>query len=72
VVTSDNMTAATLASLLKAGVLFRKMNAQGVEKTALDSVTVDSDSANLKLSFKSDEKKFQSLVQSDLFSTVIR
>jgi len=72
VVTSDNMTAATLASLLKAGVLFRKMNAQGVEKTALESVTVDSDSANLKLTFKSDEKKFQALVQSDLFASVIR
>jgi hypothetical protein len=43
-----------------------------VEKTALDSVTIDSDSANLQLSFKSDEKKFQSLVQSDLFASVIR
>jgi hypothetical protein len=72
VVTSDTMTAATLASLIKAGVMFRKMSAQGVEKTALDSVTVDSDSANLKLNFKSDEKKFQALVQSDLFSSVIR
>jgi len=72
VVTSDSMTAATLSSLIQAGVLFRKMNAQGVEKTALDSVTVNSDSANLKLKFKSDEKKFQSLVQSDLFATVIK
>jgi hypothetical protein len=72
VVTSDSMTAATLSSLVQAGVLFRKMNAQGVEKTALDSVTVNSDSANLKLSFKSDEKKFQSLVQSDLFASVIK
>ena len=72
VVTSDSMTAATLSSLIQAGVLFRKMNAQGVEKTALDSVTVDSDSANLKLNFKSDEKKFQSLVQSDLFASVIK
>jgi hypothetical protein len=72
VVTSDSMTAATLSSLIQAGVLFRKMNAQGVEKTALDSVTVNSDSSNLKLKFKSDEKKFQSLVQSDLFATVIQ
>ncbi len=72
VVTSDSMTAATLASLLKAGVMFRKMNAQGVEKVALDSVTVDNDSANLKLRFRSDEKQFQALVQSDLFSAVSR
>jgi hypothetical protein len=72
VVTSDSMTAATLSSLVQAGVLFRKMNAQGVEKTALESVTVNSDSANLRLNFKSDEKKFQSLVQSDLFASVIK
>ncbi len=72
VVTSDSMTAATLSSLLQAGVLFRKMNAQGVEKTALESVSVNSDSANLKLNFKSDEKKFQSLVQSDLFASMIK
>lgn len=72
VVTSDSMTAATLSSLVQAGVLFRKMNAQGVEKSALDSVTVSSDSANLKMNFRSDEKKFQSLVQSDLFASVIK
>lgn len=72
VVTSDSMTAATLSSLVQAGVLFRKMSAEGVEKTALESVTVSSDSANLKMNFKSDEKKFQSLVQSDLFASVIK
>lgn len=72
VVTSDSMTAATLSSLLKAGVMFRKMNAQGVEKVALDSVTVDNDSANLKLNFKSDEKRFQSLLQSELFTSMAR
>ncbi|MBZ5567790.1 MAG: hypothetical protein LAN64_08055 [Acidobacteriia bacterium] len=72
VLTSDSMTAATLSSLIQAGVLFRKMNAQGVEKAALDSVTVNSDSANLKLNFKSDEAKFRSLVQSDLFASVIK
>jgi len=72
VVTSDNMTAATLSSVVKAGVLFRKMSANGVEKVALDSVSVDSDSSNLRLHFKSDDKKFQSLLQSDLFTAVSR
>lgn len=72
VVTSDTMTAATLSSILKAGVLFRKMNATGVEKVALDSVTVDSDSGNLKLHFQADDKRFQSLLQSDLFASVSR
>lgn len=72
VVTSDSVTAATLSSIVKAGVLFRKMNAQGPEKTALDGVTVDSQSANLQLHFKTDEKQFQSLLSSDLFASVTR
>lgn len=70
VVTADSMTAATLSSVLKAGVLFRKATASGVEKVALDSVSVDSDSGNLKLHFKTDEARFQSLLQSDLFAQV--
>jgi hypothetical protein len=72
VLTSDTITAATLSSLIKAGVLFRKMSATGAEKTALESVTVDSASSNLKLQFRSDEKRFQSLLQSDLFGTITR
>jgi hypothetical protein len=72
VLTSDSITAATLSSLIKAGVLFRKMSASGAEKTALDSVTVDSDSSDLKLHFRSDEQRVQSLLQSDLFATVTR
>jgi hypothetical protein len=72
VLTSDTITAATLSSLIKAGVMFRKMGASGPEKTALESVTIDSDSSNLKLHFRSDEKRFQSLLQSDLFATVTR
>jgi hypothetical protein len=72
VLTSDSMTAATLSSLLKAGVMFRKMNASGPEKVALDSVTVDSSNDQLKLHFKTDDSKFQSLLQSDLFKQVSR
>src|SRR5579864_7498799 len=41
VVTSDNMTASTLSSVLKAGILFKKMNATATEKTAMDGTTVD-------------------------------
>lgn len=72
VITSDSMTAATLSSLLKAGVLYKKMNASAVEKMALDSMSVDSDSARLQIHFKSDDKKFQSLLSSDLFAAVSR
>lgn len=72
VITSDSMTAATLSSLVKAGLMFRKMNATGGEKVALDSTTVDSDSGILKLHFKTDDGKFQSLMKSDLFTTISR
>lgn len=70
VITADSMTAATLSSLLKAGVMFRKQAATGPEKVALDSVTVDNDSAKLQLHFRTDDEKFQSLLQSDLFAQV--
>ena len=70
VLTSDSMTAATLSSLIKAGVMYKKMSATATEKMALDSVTVDSDSSNLQLHFKTDDQRFQSLLHSDLFAAV--
>ena len=72
VLTSDSVTAATLSSLVKAGVLFKKMTASPTEKLALESVTIDSDSSNLQLHFKTDDKKFQALMHSDLFAAVSR
>lgn len=70
VLTSDSFTAATLSSLVKAGVMYKKATGNAVEKSALDSVTVDSDSSRLRLHFKSDDKKFQSLMNTDLFAAV--
>src|ERR1700722_2569018 len=64
VVTSDSVTAATLSSLVKAGVLYRKMTANPVEKSALDSVSVNSDSSDLQMHFKAEDKQFQSLIHS--------
>ncbi|HUM07231.1 MAG TPA: hypothetical protein VLT90_17310 [Terriglobales bacterium] len=72
VVTSDSMTAATLSSLVKAGMLYKKLNASPVEKTAIDAMTVDSDSSNLQVHFKTDDQKFQSLLHSQLFMAVSR
>lgn len=72
VVTSDVMTAATLSSLIKAGLLFRKSTAEPMEKMALDSTVIDSDSGILKLRFKTDDSKFQALMKSDLFQAVSR
>src|SRR5205814_2966059 len=56
VITSDSMTATTLSSLLRAGMLYRKMTATPIEKTALENVTVDSDSSKLQMHFKTDDK----------------
>ncbi len=70
VVTSDSFTAGTLSSLVKAGMLYRKMGASPTEKLALDNVSVNSDSSNLQFHFKTDDKQFQSLLHSDLFAAV--
>jgi hypothetical protein len=70
VLTSDSMTAATLSSLLKAGMLYKKLNASPVEKSAIDSMSVDSDSSNLQVHFKTDDQKFQTFLHSDLFAAV--
>jgi len=70
VVTSDAITATTLSSLVKAGVLYKKMTANATEKLALDSMTVNSDSSNLQMHFKADDKQFQSLMHSELFAAV--
>src|SRR6266478_49297 len=72
VLTSDSMTAATLSSLVKAGMLYKKLNASPIEKIAIDSMTVDSDSSNLQVHFKTDDQKFQSLLHSELFAAVSR
>ena len=68
--TSDSMTAASLASLLKAGVLYRKMQANPTEKLALDGTTVDSSNDLLQMHFKTDDQRFQALLKSDLFAAV--
>ena len=70
VITSDSVTATTLSSLVRAGMLYKKMSATPTEKLALESVTVDSQSSNLQLHFKTDDKKFQSLLHSELFAAV--
>ncbi|MGO9404455.1 MAG: hypothetical protein ACLPVW_13410 [Terriglobales bacterium] len=70
VLTSDSMTAATLSTIVKAGMLYKKLNASPVEKTAIDSTTVESDSSNVQVHFKSDDDKFQSLMHSPLFAAI--
>jgi hypothetical protein len=70
VVTADSMTAATLSTVVKGVMLYKKMNASPIEKVAIDAATVDSDSSNLQIHFKSDDQKFQSLMNSPLFAAI--
>jgi hypothetical protein len=68
--TSDNMTAASLASLLKAGVMYRGLNATATEKLALESMKVDNQHDILQMHFKTDDQRFQALLKSELFASV--
>jgi hypothetical protein len=70
VLTSDSMTAGTMSSLVKAGILYKKMSATPAEKVAVDNTTVDSDGSNLQVHFKANDQQFQSLMHSDLFAAV--
>ena len=70
VVSSDSMSAATLSSLVKAGLLYKKMSASATEKLAMDNTSVDSDGADVNFHFKSTDQQFQSIMHSDLFAAV--
>jgi hypothetical protein len=68
--TSDSFTAGTLSALMKAGILYKKAAGTAIEKSAMDSMEVDSDSGRLVVKFKADDSKFQALMKSDLFQAV--
>jgi hypothetical protein len=70
VITSDSMTAGTMSSLVKAGIMLKKMSATPAEKIAVENTTVDSDGSNLSVHFKASDQQFQSLMHSELFAAV--
>ncbi len=70
VVTSDSTTAATVSSLLKGYMLYKKMSATPAEKIAVENTSVDSDGQNVGVHFKANDQQFQSLMHSDLFAAV--
>ena len=69
---SDSFTASTLSSLMRAGALYKRMGATGAEKSALDSMTIDSSGSDLLVKFESDDQKFMSLLNSPMFQAVSR
>ena len=72
VVTPDTISAATMASLLNAAALYKKMSGTSAEKEAIDNTTIDSSGGVLDVSFVSSDSQFTSLLQSDLFQSVVK
>jgi len=70
VITSDSTTAATVSSLLKGYMLYKKMSATPAEKVAVENTSVDSDGQNVGVHFKANDQQFQSLMHSELFAAV--
>jgi hypothetical protein len=68
--TTDNVTAASISGLMKAGVLYRRMSGTPTEKLALENTTVDSSNDTVQMHFRTDDQRFQALLKSDLFAAV--
>jgi hypothetical protein len=71
VLTPDTFTAATMASLLNAAALYKKMSGTDIEKQAIDGTKIDSNSGKLTVSYSSSDSQFATLLQSNLFQTVV-
>ena len=72
VLTPDAFTAGTMASLLNAAALYKKMSGTDSEKQAIDNTKVTSNADNLEVSFSASDSQFTSLLQSPLFQAVVR
>ncbi|HVC91148.1 MAG TPA: hypothetical protein VND66_11070 [Acidobacteriaceae bacterium] len=71
VVTPDTMTAATMSSLMGAASLFEKMNATPTEQQAIDATNINSSGNVLQVRFAASDDQFASLLNSQLFQSVI-
>ena len=71
VLTPDTFTAATMASLLNAAALYKKMSGTDIEKQAIDGTKIDSSSGKLIVSYQSSDQQFATLLQSSLFQSVV-
>jgi hypothetical protein len=71
VLTPDTFTAATMASLLNAAALYKKMSGTDIEKQAIDGTKIDSSSGRLIVSYTSSDSQFATLLQSSLFQSVV-
>lgn len=72
VLTPDAFTAGTMASLLNAAALYKKMSGTPTEKQAIENTTVTSNAGNLEVNFSASDSQFASLLQSPLFQAVVK
>ena len=70
--TGDSFAAATVASLMTAGLTVRKMSGSDAEKQALSATSIASDSGRLSVHFSTSDTEFNSLLQSPLFQSMVR
>ena len=70
--TGDSFAAATISSLLTAALTMRKMSGSEAEKQALTGTSIASDSGRLSIHFSTTDAQFNSLLQSPLFTSMVR
>jgi hypothetical protein len=70
--TGDTFAAATLSSLLTVALTVRKTSGSESEKQALSATSISSDSGRLSIHFATSDAEFSSLLQSPLFSGIVR
>lgn len=72
VVTPDVLTSATMSSLMSAAALYEKLNATPVEKQAINETNITSSGNLLEVRFSASDDQFATLLNSQLFQSVIR
>lgn len=77
VVTSDSASSMALTSLLKMGILYKKITTNSAQKMALGDVSVaskriskDSERSDLKMQFKAGDRELQTLLRSQCFTSM--
>ncbi len=71
VLTSDSITAATAATLMKGVAMLKKTSGSPLEKTAMDDTTIESGGGTLTVDYSSSDSQFAGLLNSPLFQQVV-
>lgn len=71
VITPDTITAATMSSLMGAAAMMEKMNATPTEQQAIAATNITSNGNVLQVRFATSDDQFASLLNSQLFQSVI-